>query len=67
MLVAVPPDSVTGLPRLALSVLNWTVPVAVFGLTVAVKMTDCPTADGLAEEVKLVVVAIVVTISAPKV
>ena len=38
--VAVPPDSVTGEPKLLPSTINWTDPVAVFGDIVAVKVTD---------------------------
>ena len=46
---------------------NVTVPVGVpvpggFGLTVAVKVTGCPTTDGFAEEVTTVAVAVTGTV-----
>ena len=43
------------------STLNTTVPVAVAGLTVAVKVTFCPGPDGLGLLVKVVVVATLFT------
>ena len=53
----------TGLPKLALSIWNCTVPVGVvlpeLGMTVAVKVTLCPDTDGLTEEATAVVVAVV--------
>jgi len=60
-LVAVPPDNVTGDPKLLPSITNWTVPVrvpepGVTGFTVAVKVTDWPNADGLDETVTAVAV-----------
>jgi len=59
-LVAVPPDS-TADPKLLPSRKNCTVPFRVpdpgtTGLTVAVKVTDCPTTEGLADEVIVVLV-----------
>jgi hypothetical protein len=57
LLVAVPPLSVTGVPRVAPSTLNWTVPVAPAGLTVAVKVTPWPKVEGLADEATVVVLA----------
>src|SRR3954447_7334952 len=66
-IVAWLPTSVTGLPRLTPSTLNWTVPVRVpapgaTGLTVAVKVTDCPTTDGFCELVTPVVVLALLTV-----
>src|SRR3954453_15516145 len=60
-IVAWLPTSVTGLPRLTPSTLNWAVPVRVpapgaTGLTVAVKVTDCPNTDGFCELLTAVVV-----------
>jgi len=60
-LVALPPDSVTGVPKGPPSIANWTDPVRVpepgaTGLTVVVKVTDCPTTEGAAEDVTVVVV-----------
>jgi len=60
-LVAVPPDNVTGDPKLLPSITNWTVPVRVpepgaTALTVAVNVTDWPNTDGLVEAVTAVVV-----------
>jgi len=60
-LVAVPPDNVTGDPKLLPSITNWTVPVRVpepgtTALTVAVNVTDCPNTDGLVEAVTAVAV-----------
>jgi hypothetical protein len=60
-LVAVPPESVTGDPKLPPSTTNCTVPVRVpdpgaTAVTVAVKVTDSPTTDGLADKVTVVVV-----------
>src|SRR5438094_272503 len=61
VLVALPLDKVTALPKFTPLVWNWTVPVRVpapgaTGLTVAVKVTDWPNTDGLVEEVSVVVV-----------
>src|SRR5438552_2974765 len=63
--VACPPLSVP-VPSVVVPSLNVTVPVGVpapppLGLTVAVKVTDCPNAEGLADEVIVVVVATEVT------
>jgi len=60
-LVAVPPDNVTGDPKLLPSITNWTVPVRVpepgaTALTVAVNVTDWPNTDGLVEAVTAVAV-----------
>jgi|SRR6266404_4715244 len=60
-LVAVPPDRLTGGPKLLPSIANWTVPVRVpepgaTALTVAVKVTNWPKTEGLAEEATVVVV-----------
>ena len=53
--MAVPPDTATGEPGVP-STVNVTVPVAVLGDTVAVKVTVLPTVEGLAEEESAVVV-----------
>ncbi len=53
--IAVPPDRVT-VPRAVVPSLNNTVPVAVDGLTVAVKVTELPYADGLPDDATPVVV-----------
>ena len=52
--VALPLLSVP-VPNVVLPSLNVTVPVAVDGVTVAVKVTDEPNADGFADEAKAVV------------
>ncbi len=52
--VAVPLLNVTGKPRLLPPSLNCTVPVAVPGVTVAVKVTGWPKTDGLLSEVTIV-------------
>ena len=60
-LVAFPPESGTAEPKVFPSTLNWTVPVGVPAvevvLTVALKVTGWPEAEGLAEEVRVVVVS----------
>src|SRR5437667_6080059 len=66
-LVALPPDKVTGRPKFAPSRLNWTVPVRVpapgaTGVTVAVKVTDWPNTEGLAEALTVVVVLALLTV-----
>src|SRR3989442_1517613 len=60
-LVALFPDTATGAPKSTPSILNCTVPVrlvapAVTEATVAVKVTDWPDSEGLAEELTVVVV-----------
>jgi hypothetical protein len=60
-LVALPPLTLTGLPKAVPSIENWTVPVRVpapgdTALTLAVKLTACPYTDGLADEATVVVV-----------
>ena len=55
--VALPPDSVTGEPTFVPSIANCTVPVAVLGDTVAVRVTDWPDVDGLFDEESMVVVS----------
>ena len=60
-LLALPPASVTALPKFTPLVLNCTVPVGVpvpgaTALTVAVKLTDWPNTEGLTEEATVVVV-----------
>ena len=60
--VATPEELIATAPRTVAPSLNVTFPEAVlapetFGETVAVKVTDCPTFAGLAEEVSAVVVA----------
>ena len=44
------PDSITGEPVFTPSIANCTVPVAVFGVTVAVNKTDCPNVDGFTDD-----------------
>ena len=51
---ALPPLKVTGAPRLAAPSMNCTVPVGVLPVTVAVKVTDWPTVEGLSEETTVV-------------
>ena len=41
-LVALPETRMTGLPRSEPSTLNWTLPVALDGVTAAVKVTEAP-------------------------
>jgi len=60
LLVAVPPDKVTGPPKALPSIWNCTVPVRVpapgaTGFTVAVKDTDWPDTDGFTDEATVVV------------
>jgi hypothetical protein len=57
---------VTGGPAFTPSITNWTVPVGVpepgaFAVTVAVKVTACPFADGFCDEVTVVVVESLLT------
>jgi hypothetical protein len=59
--VAIPPESVTGAPKLEPSTINWTVPVGVptageAAPTVAVNVTDCPVIEGLTDEITAVFV-----------
>ena len=63
--VAVPPVSVP-LPSAVVPSMKFTLPVAVpapgpLAETVAVKVTDCPNAEGLSEETTFVVVASLLT------
>jgi len=53
--VAFPPLSAP-VPSAVLPSVNVTVPVAVVGVTVAVKVTDEPYADGFADEISVTVV-----------
>jgi hypothetical protein len=53
---AVPPLSVT-VPKRVVPSRNWTLPVAVLGATIAVKVTVCPKVDGLMSTESVVVVA----------
>ena len=63
--VAVPPESAP-VPSVVPPSLKVTVPVAVFGETVAVKVTGWPNTEGLADEETVVVVfARKVTVSVP--
>ena len=60
-LVALPPETVTGDPKLLPSIANCTVPLGVpvpgaVALTVAVNVTDWPNTEGLVEELTDVVV-----------
>jgi hypothetical protein len=59
--VPLPPDKVTGAPKLTPLVWNWTVPLGVpeagaTGLTLAVKETVWPATEGFAEEMIVVLV-----------
>ena len=45
--VAMPPVTVTGLPMSVEPTLNWTVPPATLGVTVAFKVTEVPANWGL--------------------
>ena len=58
LVVAVPPDIVTGEPNTVPSIANITVPVAELGDTVAVKVMGWPTLDGFCEDDMVVVVAV---------
>jgi hypothetical protein len=62
--VAVPLDKVP-VPMVVAPSLNVTVPVAVDGVTVAVKMTGLPYADGLADDETVVVVVDRPTLKVP--
>jgi hypothetical protein len=68
VIVAVPEASSVAVPIGEPPSENVTVPVGVtqvpggFGLTVAVKVTGCPTTDGFAEEVTTVAVAVTGTV-----
>jgi hypothetical protein len=62
--VAAPPDKLL-VPRVVAPSLNVTVPVAVDGVTVAVKVTGLPYADGLADAVTAVVVVERPTLKVP--
>jgi hypothetical protein len=61
LIEAKPPDRLT-VPRAVAPSLNVTFPVAVDGVTVAVKVTEAPKADGLELEVTFVVVAALFTV-----
>ena len=61
--MAVPPDRLT-VPRIVAPSLNVTVPVAVDGVTVDVKVTEAPKVDGLRLDVTTVVVAAGFTVCA---
>src|SRR5437773_1390824 len=66
-LVALPPDKVTGVPKLFPSILKRTFPVGApapgaTGLTVAVNVTDWPNTEGLAEEITAVAVSALFTV-----
>ena len=54
--LAEPLETVTGVPRLVPPSLNWTVPAALDGLTVAVSVTLLPVMAGFALAVSVVVV-----------
>ena len=65
LLVAAPPESVTGAPKFAPSTWNWTVPPDAVppasALTVAVNVTAWPKTDGFTLEATVVVVFPTVT------
>jgi hypothetical protein len=68
---AVPPTNVTGAPALLPSITNWTVPVGVpdpgaAAVTVAVKVTVCPFADGFCDDVTPVAVFALFTVWPPE-
>src|SRR5580700_8324796 len=56
----VPEVSATGLPRLAMPSMNWIAPVGLVPVTVAVKVTDCPTMIGSTEATSVVAVGALV-------
>jgi hypothetical protein len=60
---AVPPDRLP-VPRVAPPSINVTVPVAVDGVTVAVKITELPYVDGSADDVTPIVVDALFTVCA---
>jgi hypothetical protein len=67
---AVPPNKVTGVPRLEPSTTNWTAPVGVpdpgaVVVTVAVKVMFWPKVDGLTDEFTAVVVLALFTVWPP--
>ena len=70
LLVACPPESVTGEPKLVPSIVNWTVPVGVpvagdTALTCATKLTLWLKIEGLSVESTLVVLAAWFTVKVP--
>jgi hypothetical protein len=63
--VATPPDNVP-VPRTVVSSLKVTVPVAIDGVTVAVKVTESPKFDGLSDDVTPVAVDAWLTVNVPE-
>ena len=63
--IATPPDNVP-VPKTVVSSLKVTVPVAVVGVTVAVKVTRSPKVDGLSDDVTPVDVDALLTINVPE-
>src|SRR5206468_12597695 len=53
---ALPDDSATGAPRFVAPSMNWTVPLGLPPVTVAVNVTAWPTSDGLTDDESVVVV-----------
>jgi hypothetical protein len=51
LLVALPLERATGLPKFVPPTWNCTVPPSGIGLTLAVKVTDCPYVEGFWDEV----------------
>lgn len=54
-----PPLNVTGDPKSSCPSMNWTVPVGKLPVTLAVKVTACPTVDGSSDDARVVVVFVV--------
>ena len=70
-LLAVPPESVAAAPKLTPFVLNCTVPLGVpapgaTAVTVAVKVTACPTNEGFVEELTAVELLALFTVWPPE-
>ena len=67
VLLALPPDKVTVLPKFTPLVLNWTAPVGVplpgvTAPTVAVNVTACPDTEGLTDEATVVLLPALLTV-----
>jgi len=58
---ATPETMATGEPTFAPSIWNWTTPLAVAGVTVAVKVTASENNDGLSEDARASEVAALIT------
>ena len=69
-LLALPPESVNGLPKLNPLILNWTVPAGTpapgtTADTVALKVTGWPNAEGLTDEATTIEVLALLTVWPP--